>query len=66
MIIDLLIAAFVGIDSQSFAAFLILAVLGFLFGRVDKPFSSGLLRLCLVMLGLSALFSLFGDGDLDA
>lgn len=66
MIIDLLFAAFVGIETQSFAAFLVLTILGFLFGCADKPFSSGLLRLCLGLLGLSALFSLFGDGDLDA
>lgn len=65
MIIDLLLAAYVGIDSRSFTAFLVLAVLGFLFCRADKPFSSGLLRLCL-LLGVSALFSLFGDSDLDA
>lgn len=68
MVIDFLIALYFGIVSWNFFIFLILIVLALPFARPDRPLSSGLLRLALVALGVSALFSLFGggaDGDCD-
>lgn len=62
MIIDFILAVFVGVITQSFFAFLILIVFSALFIRPDRPFSSGLLKLALMALGMSALFSLFGGG----
>ena len=63
MIIDFILAAFAGIVTQSFFVFLILIVFAALFIRPDRPFSSGLVKLALMALGISALFSLFGGGD---
>lgn len=63
MIVDFILAAFAGIVTQSFVVFLILMVFAALFVRPDRPFSSGLLKLALMALGISALFSLFGGGD---
>lgn len=62
MIIDLALAALAGIVTESFFVFLILIVLAALLIRPDRPFSSGLVRLALIALGISALFSLFGGG----
>lgn len=62
MIIDLLLAAFVGIETESFASFLILLFAALLCSSAAKPFSSGLLRLTLALIGVSALLSLFDDG----
>lgn len=64
MIIDFILAVFAGIGTESFFVFLMLIVLAALFIRPDRPFSSGLVRLALMALGISALFSLFG-GDCD-
>lgn len=62
MIIDLILAAFAGIVTQSFFVFLILTVFAALFIRPDRPFSSGLVKLALMAMGISALFLLFGGG----
>lgn len=62
MIIDFMLAVFAGIVTQSFFVFLILIVFAALFIRPDRPFSSGLLKLALMALGISALFSIFGGG----
>jgi len=66
MIIDFILAALAGIFTQNFSIFLILLVLAVLYaallGRPDRPFSSGLVRLALIALGISVLFSLFGGG----
>lgn len=62
MIIDFILAALAGIVTESFIVFLILIVLAVLLIRPDRPFSSGLLKLALMALGISALFSLFGGG----
>jgi len=66
MIIDLILAVVAGIAMRDFFIFLILIVLAILFARADRPLSSGLVRLALMALGISALFSLFGgSGDCD-
>lgn len=62
MIIDFILAVFAAIVTQSFFVFLILIVFAALFIRPDRPFSSGLVELALIALGISALFSLFGGG----
>lgn len=62
MIIDFILAVFAGIVTQSFFVFLILIVFAALFIRPDRPFSRGLVKLALMALGISALFSLFGGG----
>lgn len=62
MIIDFILAVFAGVVTQSFFVFLILIVFAALFIRPDRPFSSGLVKLVLMALGISALFSLFGGG----
>lgn len=63
MIIDFILAVFAGVVTQSFFIFLILILFTVMFVRPDRPFSSGLLKLALMALGISALFSLFGGGD---
>lgn len=63
MIIDIILAALAGIVTESFFVFMILIILAALFIRPDRPFSSGLVKLALMALGISALFSLFGGGD---
>ncbi len=70
MVIDFLIALVLGIVAQSFAIFVLLILLALPFARPERPLKSGLLRLGLMALGVSALFSLFGSGgdcdcDLD-
>ena len=65
MVIDLILAVWLGFSLQSFTVFLILMVLAALLARADRPFSSGLLKLALMALGISALFSLLGGGDCD-
>lgn len=65
MIIDLILATVLGIAAQSLLVFVVLIVLGAIFWRPDRPFSSGLLKFALVALGISALFSLFGGDDCD-
>ncbi len=65
MIIDFILAVFVGVVTQSFFIFLLLIVLAVLFIRPGRPFSSGLVKLALMALGISALFSLFGGDDCD-
>lgn len=65
MIIDFILAVFAGIVTQSFLVFVILIVLAALVVRPDHPFSSGLLKLALMAIGMSALFSLFGGDDCD-
>lgn len=62
MIVDFILAVFAGFVTQSFFVFLVLIVLAVLFVRPGRPFSSGLLKLALMALGISALFSLFGGG----
>lgn len=62
MIIDVIFAVFAGVVTQSFFFFLILIVFAALFMHPDRPFSSGLLKLALMALGISALFSLLGGG----
>ncbi len=64
MIIDFILAVFAGIATESFFVFVFLMVLSVLFTGPDRPFSSGLLRLAFMALGISALMSLFG-GDCD-
>jgi len=61
MITDFILALWAGWATQSFGVFVL--VLGVFFWRHDRPFSSGVLRLALIALGISALFSLFGGGD---
>lgn len=63
MIVDFILAAFAGVVTQSFFIFCVLIVLAALFVRPERPFSSGLLKLALMAMGVSALFSLFGGGD---
>lgn len=63
MIVDFILAAFAGIVTQSFVVFMILIAFAALFIWPDRPFSGGLLKLALMALGISALFSLFGGGD---
>lgn len=63
MIVDFTLAVFAGVVTQSFVVFLILIAFAALFIRPDRPFSSGLLKLALMALGISALFSLFGGGN---
>ncbi|MDY0071958.1 MAG: hypothetical protein RBR77_04855 [Thauera sp.] len=63
MIIDFILAAFVGIATQSFFMFLMLIICAAVFIRPERPFSSGLVKLALMALGISALFSLFGGGS---
>lgn len=63
MIIDFILAALAGIVAESFIVFLILIVLAALLIQPDRPFSSGLVKLALMALGISALFSLFGGGN---
>lgn len=63
MIIDFILAVFAGVVTQSFFIFLMLIFFAVLFVRSDRPFSSGLLKLALMALGISALFSLFGGGS---
>lgn len=65
MVIDFILAVFAGIVTQSFLVFVILIVLAALVVRPDRPFSSGLLKLALMAIGMSALFSLFGGDDCD-
>ncbi len=65
MIIDLILAVIAGITLKSFLAFLVLAAIAGICARPDRPWSSSLLRFALVMLGISALFSLFGGSDCD-
>lgn len=65
MIVDLILAAVLGVAAQSFLAFVVLLVLGAIFWRTDRPFFSGLLKFALVALGISALFSIFGGDDCD-
>lgn len=65
MVIDFMLAVFAGIVTQSFLVFVILIVLAALVVRPDRPFSSGLLKLALMAIGMSALFSLFGGDDCD-
>lgn len=65
MIIDFILATVLGITVQSFLVFVVLFVLGAIFWRPDRPFSSGLLKFALVALGISALFSIFGGDDCD-
>ena len=62
MIIDFILAVFAGIVTQSFFVFLLLIVFAALLIRPDRPFSSGLVKMALMALGISALFSLFGGG----
>lgn len=62
MIVDFILAVFAGFVTQSLFVFLVLIVLAALFVRPGRPFSSGLLKLALMALGISALFSLFGGG----
>ena len=63
MIIDFILAVFAGVVTQSFFIFLILIFFAVLFIRPDRPFSSGLLKLALMALGISALFSSIGGGS---
>lgn len=65
MITDFILAVFAGVVTQSFFIFLLLIVLAVLFIRPGRPFSSGLVKLALMALGISALFSLFGGDDCD-
>lgn len=65
MIIDFILATVLGITAQSYFVFVVLLVLGAIFWRQDRPFSSGLLKFALVALGISALFSIFGGDDCD-
>lgn len=65
MVIDFMLAVFAGIVTQSFLVFVILIVLAALVVRPDRSFSSGLLKLALMAIGMSALFSLFGGDDCD-
>lgn len=65
MIIDLILATVLGIAAQSLLVFVVLIVLGAIFWRPGRPFSSGLLKFALVALGISALFSLFCGDDCD-
>lgn len=65
MIIDVIIAVFVGVATQSFAIFFVLLFFAALVARRDQPFSSGLGRLLLMVLGVSWLLSLFGGDDCD-
>ncbi|WP_126444268.1 hypothetical protein [Sulfuricystis multivorans] len=64
MIIDLILAAYAGVSTESFFVFVFLMVLSVLLADPDRPFSSGLFRLAFIALGISALSSLFG-GDCD-
>ena len=63
MIVDFILTAFAGFVTQSSFVFLVLIVLAALFVRPGRPFSSGLLKLALMALGIFALFSLFGGGS---
>lgn len=66
MIVDLLLAVVVGVYFQSLFIFCLLIVLAGAFARLDRPWSSGLLRFAIVAAGVSILFSGFGcdcDGD---
>lgn len=65
MLIDLFLALIIGIAAQSVAAFLILIALAAILARPDQPFSSGLLKLAMLAVGLSFLSSLFGGSDCD-
>ena len=65
MIVDLILATIIGIAAESFPVFLVFLALGAIFSRPDRPFSSGLLKLALMALGISTLFSLFGGDDGD-
>ena len=62
MIIDFILAVFAGIVTQSIFVLLILIVFAAFFIRPIRPFSSGLVELAMMALGISALFSLFGGG----
>lgn len=62
MIIDCILAVFAGVATQSALVFWVLITFAALFIRTDRPFSSGLLKLAWMALGISALFSLFGGG----
>lgn len=70
MIIDLILALVFGISLQSFWAFFILCALALPFTQIEPPYRSGLfkvatfgLKIGLMALGISALFSMFGGGD---
>jgi len=65
MIIDFILAVLAGIFTQNFFIFLVLIVLAALFARPDRPFSSGLLKLALMAIGISVLFSGGDDCDCD-
>lgn len=66
MIIDLIIAVFIGSVVQSWDVFVWLLFLSVLLGRSDRPWSSGLLKLALLAMGISFLMALFGGrGDCD-
>lgn len=65
MILDFIIAAFFGFKLGSFWVFSVLVLLASVFARRERPWSSGLLRLCLMLLGVSAVLSLFGDSGHD-
>jgi hypothetical protein len=65
VVIDFIVATFSGIAAESFWVFLALCMIALPFVRVDKPYRSGLLRLALMLLGISALFSLFGGDGCD-
>lgn len=63
MIVDFILAVFAGFVTQSSFLFLVLIVVAALFVRPGRPFSGGLLKLALMALGISALFSLVGGGS---
>ena len=60
MIVDLVLAIVAGWSAQSFWVFLVLLVVGAMLTRPERPWSSGLIKLALIMLGISMFF---GGGD---
>lgn len=65
MILDFIFAVFAGLKLGSFWVFIVLTLLASVFARRERPWSSGLLRLCLMLLGVSAVSSLFGGSGHD-
>ncbi len=65
MIVDLMIAGLVAFGANSFLVFFLLMGIGVLFAHPDKPYSSGLFRVFLLLSGLAVLMSLFGGDDCD-
>lgn len=75
MIPDLVFAAIAGMATRNFLVFLILCLLAVVFNRTDRPLSGNVIKFAAVaafsliefvvlLVGISALFSLFGGyGD---